>query len=148
MLWHQHGRNFMRGPGYDLNILQTSWIPFFESTNSIISCTCSSTLELREKFKETKKWTKYSKKSQNCPNFWNWDVFGVGMHHEKNWMKKQKNYSLPTGLRQRSYADGQSTWPSAKEGFFADDLTFGPSAKGTAWAAVSPGLLCRRPFFT
>jgi hypothetical protein len=66
-------------------------------------------------------------------------------------MKKQKNYSLPraaTGLRQRSYADGQSTWPSAKEGFFADGLTFGSSANGTAWAAVSPGLLYRRPFFT
>jgi hypothetical protein len=138
MLRHQHGRNFMRGPGYGPNILRTSWIPFFESTNSIISCTCSSTLELREKFKE-KNEPNIAKKKSKLSQLLKLGCIWCRNAPWKNWTKKQKKYSLPraaTGPRQRSYAD------------VVDGLNLGPSAKGTAWAAVSTSLRCRRPFFT
>ena len=44
-------RNFTNVPAHGLKIHSKTWIPFFESLNSNISCTCSSNLLFREKFK-------------------------------------------------------------------------------------------------
>ena len=44
-------RNFTNVPAHGLKIHSKTWIPFFESLNSNISCTCSSNLLFREKIK-------------------------------------------------------------------------------------------------
>jgi len=92
---------------------------------------------------------KYSKKTQNCPNFWNWVVFGVGRHQKKTGKKKtKKNYTLPRasdGPRQRAFADGQTTWPSA-------NLVALAGCEATTWQAFADSQgrrqmlhLCRGP---
>ena len=54
MLCQREGWDFMCGCGYGLNIHQISWLSFFESLSSNISCTCSWNLNYVKKFKETR----------------------------------------------------------------------------------------------
>ena len=96
MLRQQDARNFMWVPWYGLNIHQISWISFFERPNSIIPCTCISNLKYSIKFNETKKLTKYSQKSQNCPKFEHGVLNNVGRPHKKMGKKNQKKNILPS----------------------------------------------------
>ena len=109
-------------PGYGLNIHQISWILFFERPNSIIPCTCSSNLKYSIKFNETKKLTKYSKKSQNCPKFQYGVLNNVGRPHKK-WVKKPKKKYFaecrPWHSAKRSFAECQEV-ALGKEGIFTE----------------------------
>ena len=166
MLRQQDARNFMWVPGYGLNIHQISWISFFEWPNSIIPCTCSSNLKYSIKFNETKKLTKYSKKSQNCPKFEHGVLNNVARPHKK-WVKKT-NFFLPSagpGTRQRGPLPSARKWHSAKKGSLPSaglgtwQRPFLPSARAstrqriffnlTAWAgsAVKFHFFCRVPLF-
>ena len=121
MLRQQDARNFTWVPGYGLSIHQISWISFFERPNSIIPCTCSSNLKYSIKFNETKKLTKYSKKSQNCPKFEHGVLNNVGRPHKK-WVKKTKKKFAecrPWHSAKRSFAECQEVALS-KEGIFTE----------------------------
>jgi hypothetical protein len=133
MVRRQDGWHFMWLPGNGLNIHQITWIWFFESPYSIISCTCNS--------KKRKKPTKYTKQSQNCPKFeqgvWN----DVGRHHKKTRAKKQKkilprvlNSDTRGSLKKRKNITAYEGWPSCII-FFLECNTRG---KGPFPSAVLP----------
>jgi hypothetical protein len=70
MVRRQDGWHFMWLPGNRLNIHQITWIWFFESPYSIISCTCSSNRKCAKKFKETKKTNKIYQTKSKLSQIW------------------------------------------------------------------------------
>ena len=63
-------RNFTNVPAHSLKIHSKTWIPFFQSLNSNISCTCSSNLLFSEKMQVNKINSRNIAKSyKKVPNF-------------------------------------------------------------------------------